>query len=464
VTFFFSLVVIKPVHDSYPEDDNDNHTKPDAMYQQVDLRRSVNLLEHKHSNQSLPFLPENLESDYLWMYVVFAYLFSAIAIYLVIAETRKVIEIRQEYLGSQTTVTDRTMRLSGIPPDLQDEEKLKEFIESLDIGKVEGVTLCRRWKELDAAMVKRMDILRRLEEAYTIHHGARSVERNLESLPIAQPPPPGPSVTTLVNDEQDESDPLMGANGQAHVAPYDRVRPKVTTRFGRFKLRSKRVDAIDYYTEKLRQADEDVKALRKKDFAPTPLAFVTMDSVASCQMAIQAVLDPSPLQLIANASPSPSDVIWPNTYLSRRSRMTRQWSITILIVFLTIFWTAIFAPIAGLLNVKTIGRVLPQLGNFLDEHDNIRSLVNTQLPTLFVTLLTVLVPYLYYYLSWYQGMISQGDIELSAISKNFFFTFFNFFVIFTVLGTASKVSIKSFSTITEVLMDPTVLRILPTIQ
>lgn len=34
-------------------------------------------------------------------------------------------------------------------------------------------------------------------------------------------------------------------------------------------------------------------------------------------------------------------------------------------------------------------------------------------------------------------MISQGDVELSVISKNFFFTFFNFFVIFTILGTAS---------------------------
>lgn len=34
-------------------------------------------------------------------------------------------------------------------------------------------------------------------------------------------------------------------------------------------------------------------------------------------------------------------------------------------------------------------------------------------------------------------MISQGDVELSVISKNFFFTFFNFFVIFTALGTAS---------------------------
>lgn len=42
-------------------------------------------------------------------------------------------------------------------------------------------------------------------------------------------------------------------------------------------------------------------------------------------------------------------------------------------------------------------------------------------------------------LSNLQGMISQGDVELSIISKNFFFTFFNFFVVFTILGTASGV-------------------------
>lgn len=37
-----------------------------------------------------------------------------------------------------------------------------------------------------------------------------------------------------------------------------------------------------------------------------------------------------------------------------------------------------------------------------------------------------------------QGMTSQGDVELSVIGKNFFFTFFNFFVVFTALGTASN--------------------------
>jgi len=40
-------------------------------------------------------------------------------------------------------------------------------------------------------------------------------------------------------------------------------------------------------------------------------------------------------------------------------------------------------------------------------------------------------------LSNLQGTISQGEIELSVISKNFFFTYFNFFIIFTALGTVA---------------------------
>lgn len=215
------------------------------------------------------------------MYLIFAYLFSALAAYLIITETRRIIEIRQEYLGSQTTITDRTIRLSGIPPEYRSEEKIKEFIEDLEIGKVESVTLCRNWKELDRLMVERMTTLRRLEEAWTVYLGERRVERNLETLPIAQPLPPGPSTGDGEDDEQTHL--LVDSiRSGSSTAPYARSRPKMRLWYGMFKLRYKTVDAIDYYDERLRKLDAQIKGLRKKEFEPTPLAFVTMDSVASC--------------------------------------------------------------------------------------------------------------------------------------------------------------------------------------
>lgn len=215
------------------------------------------------------------------MYLVFAYVFTALAMYLIATETERIIAIRQEYLGSRSTVTDRTIRLSGIPTHLRSEDELKRFIERLQIGKVDSVTLCRNWQKLDDHMAQRMELLRKLEEAWTVYLGRRRVERNLESLPITQPPPPGPDVEPDDEHENDQEDGTL-MNGNADAVPYSRDRPTTTLRYGFMKMQSRKIDAIDYYEEKLRRLDDEIRDLRKQEFPPTALAFITMDSVASC--------------------------------------------------------------------------------------------------------------------------------------------------------------------------------------
>ena len=114
------------------------------------------------------------------------------------------------------------------------------------------------------------------------------------------------------------------------------------------------------------------------------------------QMAVQATMDPEPMTLLAKPSPAPSDVIWQNTYLSRSSRMLRAWSITAVIVVLTIFWSVLLVPLAGLLSLESIRKVWPQLADVLESHKIVSSLVRTGLPTLVISLLNVAVPYLYF--------------------------------------------------------------------
>ncbi|KAI9780708.1 MAG: hypothetical protein M1835_004446 [Candelina submexicana] len=438
ITLFFALVVITPIHAHFT---NNIGLPPYNTTETIVLNRfafadSESLLPRSELQEMANEMgmPSN---DYMWMYVVFVYLFSGIAVYLLLNETKKIIQVRQGYLGSQSTITDRTIRLSGIPPNLQSEEKLKEFIETLEIGEVESVTLCRDWRELDNLMDDRASSLRQLEEAWTVHLGKRRIERNLESLPALQPPPPEP---TVQDDDDDEEALLLGSaaqNGRS-TAPNARTRPMVTIRSGWFSLQSRKIDAIHYFEEKVRKLDEKIMDARKKDYKPTPLAFVTMGSTASCQMAIQAILDPVPLQLTANLAPAPTDVVWPNTYISRNSRMMRAWLITAVIVVLTIFWSLLEIPLAGLLSLESIRKVVPGLANALEGNSITKSLVQSSLPTLVWSLLNLAVPYLYDWLSNQQGMISQADVELSVISKNFFFTFFNLFLVFTVFGTASR--------------------------
>ncbi|KAI9796303.1 MAG: hypothetical protein M1833_006388 [Piccolia ochrophora] len=373
--------------------------------------------------------------QFYWMHLVLTYVFTSIILYMFVSETKKIIKVRQEYLGTQSTVTDRTIRLSGIPKELRSEENIKEFTEKLEIGKVQSVTLCRDWSELDDLMQERDSTLRKLEEAWTVHLGHRRVERSRETLPVAQPPPPAPYAE---QDSDQETSGLLGDDSgeRSHVTPYVRDRPTTKIRFGTFKLQSKVVDAIDYYEERLRKLDEKVKETREKEFEPTAIAFVTLDSIAACQMAIQAVLDPSPMRLQTQLAPAPSDVVWTNTYMSRSSRMTRAWTVTLVVTLMSILWVSIVPWLGILVQLESLRKVAPSFVAFLDEHKILRSLVHTGLPTAFVSLLNVSVPYIYDWLSNLQGMISQSDVEMSVISKNFFFTFFNLFLVLTILGTS----------------------------
>lgn len=372
---------------------------------------------------------------YLWAYLVFTYVFTALAVYLLINETKRIIRIRQEYLGTQSTITDRTIKLSGIPKELRNEQKISEIIEKLEIGSVEHVTLCRDWAKLDALMDERAYILRKLEESWVVYNGNGVVAKN--KIPENSPPHHQEAEDGDEHDgEVAEGDNLISS---AHVTSFEQSRPTTRIWYGIMKLRSRKVDAIDYFEEKLRQLDEKIEAARKEEYTPAPLAFVTMDSIPACQMAVQALIDPTPLQLQASLSPAPSDIVWRNTYLPRSTRMIWSWSISIFVAILTVIWLLPVASMASLLNLCTIKTVWPQLGSLLQRHEIGRALVQTGLPTLIVSLLNVAVPYLYDWLSNKQGSISQSEVELSLISKNFAFTFFNFFLVFTVFGAATNI-------------------------
>lgn len=280
IAFFFSLAVIMPVHAHHlgfygfepAKSAKGNETHANSTSYSGLHGRSRLLQETENDRPKGPlgdlFIPA---SDFLWMYVGFVYLFTGIALYLVITETKKVIRVRQDFLGSQSTITDRTIRLSGIPEKLRSEEKIKETVENLEIGKVERVTLCRNWKELDDLMDKRMGILRKLEEAWTVHLGYK---RGM-SVPGAQ--------SQASNSDYEHSRLLdEDINEQSHVSSYARDRPMTRIWYGFLGLQSRRIDAIDYYEERLRKLDGQIKSARTKDFLPMPLAFVTLDSTAAC--------------------------------------------------------------------------------------------------------------------------------------------------------------------------------------
>lgn len=368
--FIFAVAIILPLHYKYT-----------GQY-------GVPGWDNRPGNETMIAEKEKPVTDpgYLWIYVLFAYVFSGLAIYMLLQETNIIIRVRQTYLGNQTSTTDRTIRLSGIPHDLSTEEQIKEFVEGLRVGKVESITVCRKWRELDELIDERMNVIRELERAWTKHLGYKRPKGDGNTLPLTNQHP---------HDGDDERSGLLSGSEHGHISDYSNERPKVRIWYGPFKLRFRMIDAIDYFEEKLRKIDECIQSAREKEYPSTEIAFVTMESIAASQMLVQAILDPHPMQMFARLAPAPADVIWKNTYLSRTRRMAQSWSITVVIGFLTVFWSVLLVPIASLLELETLHKIVPQLAEFLLEHPILKSLVQTGLPTLAFSLLTVAVPYVY---------------------------------------------------------------------
>jgi hypothetical protein len=104
----------------------------DAFY---DNPSYVDILKGKGDGEDKSWI-----KTWMWAYVFFTYFFVGLTIYYLNLETHRIIKFRQDYLGSQSTVTDRTFRLTGIPEDLRSEEAIKNLIEKLEIGR-EGYDL-----------------------------------------------------------------------------------------------------------------------------------------------------------------------------------------------------------------------------------------------------------------------------------------------------------------------------------
>lgn len=466
VCVLFTITIISPIRykftgrvdQDYPSDD-----EGDEML--------VTTFSHTHTVKGL-----------LWIYTVFTYVFTFVVTFFLFRQTNSIISMRQDYLGRQNSITDRTIKISGIPPVLRDEEDLRRHINSLGIGEVDRIIVVKEWTDLNNLFKVRRKLLRKLEVFWVEYlTNAGIVSRN-DLLSSSLQTTMGEQITMgvyrddpsedgeiqdeeVVNEVSNESastgnvsnedrltdspsrsPTVRSGTNSPHVSiieqisevvgsePLDRHRPQVRTGFLGFT--GPRVDAISYYTDQLETVDAEILRGRRKDYAATSSAFVTMKSVAQAQMIAQAVLDPKVNHLITNLAPAPHDIRWDNLVLSRKERNARIAIVTVIIGVSSLLLVLPVGYLANLLNIKAISRIWPQLGAFLKQNKWAETLITGLLPTYLFTIMNMIVPFFYVWISRRQGFTSHSDEELSLVSKNFFYIFVNLFLVFTLFGTA----------------------------
>lgn len=350
---------------------------------------------------------------YDWVYPIFTYLFSGIVYYYLYVFTNLVLRTRQKYLASQNSIVDRTFRLDGIPKRLlakNDPRVLKRFIESLGVGAVADVKLLYDWSPLEKLFHQRALLLLRIEHLYVLLNGMHIEISSRTNVPLAyciEPP----------------------ANLSAKQTTIEK---EITGKLLQLRFLDSKIKQIQsVYDRKTSTID----CTLNPQFKPMKSAFITMESVASAQMASQTVLDPRVYRLIASLAPAPCDIRWNNFRYTYFQKQCKSYLITVIILLSYLFIIFLVTPLTTLLDLKTLQKLWPALGNYVAKSKWATTFVTGILPPLLFSALNLLMPYFYQYLSEHQGYASNSDEELSTLSKNFFFVFFNLFLVFIATGT-----------------------------
>ncbi|KAH9949754.1 hypothetical protein B0H21DRAFT_88992 [Amylocystis lapponica] len=354
-------------------------------------------------------------NSYLSVHLLFTYLFTFLALYLIYQNYRRFIRARQLFsLELVHSIAARTVMVARIPPHLQGERALAEYFENMGMN-VESVSICREMGSLKRLLDMRTAALLKLEAAWVQYVGNPSV------VDVRRP---AEREAPLVDVDAAESQ-------QVPLVVPGRRRP--THRPGWFKPK---VDAIEFLEEKFTEADELVKRRRRTGrFKASQVAFVTFEKMSSAQIAVQAVHAPNPAQCVTHLAPEPRDIVWSNVGHSPTSLRVRELIVLGAMGLLLFFWLIPITALASLLSYKEIKKTMPALGRLIDANQQIRAIVQNSLPSVAMITLNALLPFVLEALTYVQGYPARSLIEYSLMKKYFLFLLVNVVFIFLVAST-----------------------------
>lgn len=232
-------------------------------------------------------------SNSLIAYLIFMYLFCFLTFFFLHQNFRTFLSLRSEYLlRLSKTLPCRSVMVTGIPRRLRTDEALADYYQHLGIGQVESAHVVRHIRNLNSLLKKRASALAHLEKAYALYWGnpcpipdydpdrilddAQLYQRvEMQQRAIEQD---GQAIreqnATFLSGLVDLPGRLSHASGRKTRRPQ--IRP------GWYNFCGKKVDMIDYYTEKFDDLDRQVcEARQSGDFEMTNVGFVTFQDMSS---------------------------------------------------------------------------------------------------------------------------------------------------------------------------------------
>ncbi|KAJ3312309.1 hypothetical protein HDV04_003202 [Boothiomyces sp. JEL0838] len=331
-----------------------------------------------------------------------------------------------EYALKRTKLSKIEMRsvmVFGIPKELRNEVNLSIFFNNLQVGKVENVVLCRNWSLLQQAVQKRLYYLEKLEKLCL----------QLEKLPKLERAFVIPEATSFNNPQTSAIDIAI----EEILNRYNSIDPEYrpTHKTGFLGLFGERVDSTQNYVANFRHWDSMVERFRRNPHlsAATSVGIVSFESPISAAIVSQAVSHMDPFACIVKNAPEPRDIYWTNLSSKAAHSYTKLFRMIIVMTVMSLlvpFSTSVITSFAGLIDLEQLAKLLPILKPILtDLPPTWIQFIQGVLPTTLIAAWNSFLPSVLLILCQLQGIEAESWIQLSMLSKYFFYQLWNVIIV-----------------------------------
>ncbi|KAF9941856.1 hypothetical protein BGZ65_000942 [Modicella reniformis] len=198
----------------------------------------------------------------------------------------------------------------------------------------------------------------------------------------------------------------------------------------------RKVDLIEFYTNRLCQLNLQIEtAQRSGSVDSLNSAFIQFHSQFGAHSAVQTVVHPTPFQMAPMyAEISPLDVVWDNMNLDTIVRKGRHMVIIVISTVMIMLWTVPTVIVSSLASISDIVNAFKFLAFLEDLPPDLFGIIEGVFPPVLLAGLMALLPFILIIMATYEGHVRHSSIDLSVMSKYFFFLVTNVLLISTLSG------------------------------
>ncbi|KAA8633101.1 hypothetical protein SMACR_08580 [Sordaria macrospora] len=355
---------------------------------------------YKNASPESPWLqrvtPMNVWGKWQWATVVMSWVTTLIVCFFLWWNYRKVCQLRIQYLRSeeyQQSLHARTLMLYDIPKNMTSDEGIARIIDSVaPSSSFSRTAVARDVKILPALIEQHGETVRKLERVLAKY--LKDPKNLPPTRPVCRPSKKDPSFSTYPKD--------------------------------------KKLDAIDYLTQRIKLLELEIKEVRQRidKRGSMPYGFASYSDISEAHAIAYLCRSKKPQGARVTLAPRPNDIVWENMPLSSGSRaMRRLWN-NLWITVLTVVWVAPNAMIAiFLVNLSNLALVWSTFQKSLEENRTFWAIVQGIASPALTSLVYMVLPIIFRRLSMKAGDMTKTGRERHVVAKLYsFFVFNNLFV------------------------------------